>query len=151
MIIQIDSREKERAIKKIVKYFEDNGIKYIESKLYAGDYIDIENPFLIIDRKQNIREIATNSTTEQARLNEEMEKVKYIGGHMIFLIEQDSIDGEPIESLDDIMLWSPKKGQGSVSGMRVYRELSKWTYKYPVSFAFCNKNQRSAKRYQKRK
>ena len=34
----IDSREKEKAIQKIKKYFDDNNINYITSKLYCGDY-----------------------------------------------------------------------------------------------------------------
>ena len=139
MIIQVDSREKARAIEKILREFDKQGIKYISSKLYAGDYIDMEHPLLIIDRKQNIREIASNVTSEHQRFKAELEKVKEIGARMIILIEEDTIDGKPIESLEDIILWEPKPGQGTVSGMRVYKILANWVRVYPLEVQFCNK------------
>ena len=46
MDIQIDSREKARAIRKIVKTFDESGVKY-----FVGDYMSLDNPRLIIDRK----------------------------------------------------------------------------------------------------
>ena len=139
MIIQIDSREKARATEKILREFDKQGVKHISSKLYAGDYIDMERPLLIIDRKQNIREIASNVTSEHKRFKAELEKVKEIGAKMIILIEQDTIDGKPIESLEDIMLWEPKPGQGTVSGMRVYKILANWIRVYPLEVQFCNR------------
>lgn len=57
MIIQIDSREKARAIKKIVEEFERWGISHPVSKLMVGDYMNYDNPRLIIDRKQNLSEL----------------------------------------------------------------------------------------------
>ena len=51
MIIQIDSREKARAIKKIVEAFDQCGINHPVSKLMVGDYMNYDNPRLIIDRK----------------------------------------------------------------------------------------------------
>ena len=139
MIIQIDSREKARAIEKILREFDKQGVKHISSKLYAGDYVDMEHPLLIIDRKQNIREIASNVTSEHKRFKAELEKVKEIGAKMIILIEEDTIDGKPIESLEDIMLWEPKPGQGTVSGMRVYKILANWVRVYPLEVQFCNR------------
>ena len=53
MDIQIDSREKARAIKKIIKIFDENGIKHFSSKLLVGDYMSLDNPRLIIDRKES--------------------------------------------------------------------------------------------------
>lgn len=141
MIIQVDSREHARAIEKILREFDKQGIKYISSKLYAGDYIDMEHPLLIIDRKQNIREIASNVTSDQTRFKAELERLNEIGAHMIILIEEDKIDGKPIESLEDLMLWEPKKGQGTVSGMRVYKILANWVRKYPLEVQFCSKRQ----------
>ena len=58
---------------------------------------------------------------------------------MIILIEEDTIDGKPIESLEDIMLWEPKPGQGTVSGMRVYKILANWVRVYPLEVQFCNR------------
>ena len=60
LIIQIDSREKARAIKKIVEAFDQCGINHPVSKLMVGDYMNYDNPRLIIDRKQNLSELCNN-------------------------------------------------------------------------------------------
>ena len=57
MIIQIDSREKARAITKIVAEFDRQNITHPVSKLMVGDYMNYDNPRLIIDRKQNLSEL----------------------------------------------------------------------------------------------
>ena len=56
MQIQIDTREKARAITKILAEFERQGVRHYSSKLYVGDYMSLDNPRLIIDRKQNLQE-----------------------------------------------------------------------------------------------
>ena len=43
MDIQIDSREKARAIQKIIKTLDDNGVKHFSSKLLVGDYMSLDN------------------------------------------------------------------------------------------------------------
>lgn len=50
MDIQIDSREKSRAIRKIIRTFDEQGVKHFSSKLLVGDYMSLDNPRLIIDR-----------------------------------------------------------------------------------------------------
>ena len=67
MTIQIDSREKARAIKKILAAFDKAGIDYFVSKLYVGDYQSYDNPYLIIDRKQNLTELCSNVTQGHER------------------------------------------------------------------------------------
>ena len=44
MVIQIDSREKARAITKIVETFDQHRIKHPVSKLMVGDYMNYDNP-----------------------------------------------------------------------------------------------------------
>lgn len=140
MIIQIDSREKARAIGGIIKEFDRQGIQHFESKLYMGDYIDWENnPRYIIDRKQNIREIATNCTTEQRRLEAEMDKLNDLGARMTFLITQNKIGDKKIECLEDLILWQAPKGRGTVNGETVYRKLRRWLRIYPIDIQFCSK------------
>lgn len=56
MDIQIDSREKSRAIRKIIRTFDEQGVKHFSSKLLVGDYMSLDNPRLIIDRKRGIGE-----------------------------------------------------------------------------------------------
>lgn len=139
MVIQIDTREHARAIAKIKSEFEKRGIKYIVSKMYAGDYMSFDNPRYIIDRKQNIREIATNCTTEQARLEREMQKLIDTGSRMTFLITENRISNKKIESLEDLILWEPAQGRGTVRGETIYRKLKRWERIYPIDFEFCSK------------
>ena len=54
MVIQIDSREKARAIRKIVAEFDRQGIIHPVSKLMVGDYMNYDNPRLVVDRKRNL-------------------------------------------------------------------------------------------------
>ena len=136
MQIQIDSREKSRAIKKIVAEFDRQDVRYFVSKLYVGDYINMERPLVIIDRKQNIAEIAQNATSDHKRMKRELERLDEMGAKMYFLIEQDTIDGKPITCLEDVMLWEPK--YGAIIG-RVYRILRAWQYKHNIEYVFCNK------------
>ena len=72
MIIQIDSREKARAIKKIVEEFDKQGITHPVSKLMVGDYMNYDNPRLIIDRKQNLTELCSNVCSDHARFRREL-------------------------------------------------------------------------------
>ena len=60
MIIQIDTREKARAIEQIKAEFARQGVETITSKLWVGDYARIDNLTTVIDRKQNLNELAGN-------------------------------------------------------------------------------------------
>lgn len=137
MQIQIDTREKARAIRKIVDEFDRQGVRYISSKMYVGDYCDLERPLVIIDRKQNIAEIAQNATSGHDRFKRELIRLDEMGAKMYILIEQDKIDGKKIESIEDIMLWEPQYSQ--VMGMRIYRILDVWQHKHNIEYVFCSK------------
>ena len=139
MIIACDTREKARAIDGIIKEFDNQGIKHISTKLYAADYMSWDNPRYLIDRKQNIRELATNCTTEQKRLERELDKLIELDAHMTFLITQDRIGNKRIKSLEDLILWQPPKGHGTVNGETVFRKLRRWERMYPIDFQFCSK------------
>ena len=137
MTIQIDTREHTRAIEKIVAEFEQQKVNYVYSKMYVGDYCDLANPLLIIDRKHDIAEIAANATSGHARLKRELKRLDDIDGRMIFLIEQDTIAGKPIESLEDIILWKPKFG--TIMGPQIFKVLDAWRYKHSIDYAFCKR------------
>ena len=99
----IDSREKEKAIQKIKKYFDDNNIKYITSKLYCGDYQLLSNGKIVVDRKQNLAEIMQNVT--QKRFRDELIRAKKAGIHLIILIEH----SQDITCIDDITKWKNQR------------------------------------------
>lgn len=137
MIIQIDTREKDRAIKKIIAEFDRQGIKYISSKMFVGDYCDLSNPLVIIDRKQNIAELAQNATSQHDRFKRELLRLDEIGGKMYILVEQEKIDGVKIQSLEDVMMWKPRFGK--IIGLQIYRILSAWRHKHNIEYVFCSK------------
>lgn len=137
MFIFIDSREKPRAIQKTILEFERQGIRYVTNKLYIGDYQNPANPFLVVERKANIAEIAQNAISGHARFKRELERLDDVGGKMYILIEQDKIDGKPVTCLEDIILWAPKFSE--VMGDRIYRILKSWQNKHNVEYVFCAK------------
>jgi uncharacterized FlaG/YvyC family protein len=139
MVIQIDTREKERAIKKIVKTFDDfleNGIKYFSFALPFGDYANFHNKKVIIDRKQNLGELAGNICgPDHARFSKELSEAKEYGVHMIILIEDDRID-----TFEDVKKW--KSPHTKVKGETLYKAMKTMESeidKYDVEFRFCKK------------
>ena len=57
MQIQLDSREKARAIKKIIATFDKKDVKYFTSKCYVGDYVSLDNPRMHRPQTELIRTI----------------------------------------------------------------------------------------------
>jgi len=141
--ILVDTREKPKAIEKILDYFGTHGIEYERSKLLFGDYMEYSNPNLVIDRKQNIAELAKNCTVEHERFRRELERVKRTGSHMVILVEQnrykDRDEWIQVTKPVDLICWSSPHTM--VRGEKVYRVLASWTAKYPISVVFCDKRQ----------
>lgn len=137
----IDSREKPKAITGILDYFERNGIEYEVSKLLFGDYCDYSRPNLVIDRKQNIAELAKNCTREHERFRRELERVKRTGSRLVILVEQnrykDRDEWIRVEKLTDLICWSSPHTM--VRGEKIYRVLASWCAKYPLRVEFCDK------------
>lgn len=153
MDIQIDSREKARAIRKIVKYFDDNGIKHFSSKLLVGDYMSLDNPRLIIDRKQNLQELCSNVCQQHERFKRELLKAMDAGIQLVILVEH----GTDIRTLEDVYFWkNPRKHEvrwkwedgkrvkyvvsaRAVDGNQLYKSLCTIRDRYGVRFEFCEK------------
>lgn len=139
--IIVDSREKPKAIERTLQYFSDHGIEYEVSKLLFGDYMDWNRPRVVIDRKQNIAELAKNCTIEHERFRREMEKAKKAGATLVVLVEQnrykDRGEWVEVDSIEDLLRWSSPHTM--VRGEKVYRVLASWTAKYPLRVVFCDK------------
>ena len=142
-MILVDTREKPKAIGKILEYFEANGIEYDSSKLYIGDYIRYDNPSVVVDRKQNIAELAKNCTSDHERFKRELERVKKAGARLILLVEQDRYKDRDewihVRDISDLMCWT--NPYTTITGEKVYRVLASWTAKYPLSVQFCDKRE----------
>jgi hypothetical protein len=138
MTIQIDTREKARAIQKIRECFDSNGIKTIDSKLFVGDYMNYDNPRLIIDRKQNLQELCGNVCQQHKRFTAELQRANNAGIKLIVLCEH----GGGVKCLDDVKNWKNPRLKDSplaVSGERLYKIISTMATHYNVGFEFCDK------------
>ena len=138
MEIQIDTREKQRAIVKILQEFDRRGIKHISSKLYVGDYMNFDNPKLIVDRKQNLQELCSNVCQQHDRFISEIKKANDIGIKIVFLIEH----GGSVRCLQDVANWKNPRLKDSplaVSGERLHKIMSTLKSYYNVDFEFCDK------------
>lgn len=153
MDIQIDSREKAKAIKKIIKTFDEEGVKHFSSKLLVGDYMSLDNPRLIIDRKQNLQELCGNVCQQHERFRRELIKSMEAGIQLVILVEH----GTDIQCLEDVYFWqNPRKHEvrwknvngkkekyvvsaKAVDGKQLYKSLCTIRDRYNVRFEFCEK------------
>ena len=144
MIIEVDTREKPRAIGGILATFDKAGITHISTKLYVGDYRNIEKPTFLIDRKHNIAELASNATHGHDRFKRELLRLDGISGKMVVLVEQNrykDVSGRivTVREIADLMGW--KNPHGTLNGLTVFRVLSAWEHKHNVRFEFCNRSE----------
>ncbi|MFI3171415.1 MAG: ERCC4 domain-containing protein [Eubacteriales bacterium] len=153
MDIQIDSREKARAIQKIVATFEDKNVNYFVSKLLVGDYMNLDNPRIIIDRKQNLQELCGNVCQQHERFKKELIRANQAGIQLIFLVEH----SVSIKSIEDVQEWkNPRKHKTiwktidgrkvpttvsakAVDGEQLYKSLCTIRDRYGARFEFCQK------------
>lgn len=140
MIVQVDSREKPKAIKGILQTFKEHGIDVIESKLFVGDYMNFDNPRFVIDRKQNLTEVCQNVCQDHDRFRRELIRAQEHGIKVVILVEH----GQGVESLPDVAFWqNPRIRQSpkAVNGERLYKILLTIQKKYDCRFEFCDKSE----------
>ncbi|MBR1853404.1 MAG: ERCC4 domain-containing protein [Lachnospiraceae bacterium] len=149
MVIQIDSREKARAVRNIVAEFDRAGINHPVSKLMVGDYMNYDNPRLVVDRKQNLTELCCNVCQDHERFRNEIVRANENGIKLVFLVEH----GDGIECLEDVIFWeNPRRKKRrcidghwqtvetkATTGETLYNILTTIRQKYGVEFVFCRK------------
>lgn len=142
-LLLIDTREKPKAIQGIIKTVDEARIPHASTKLLFGDYMDYNRPSIVIDRKQNIAELAKNCTWEHDRFRAELERAKAANARLIILVEQNRYKDRDkwihVESIEDIMLWSSP--HTTIRGEKVFRVLRSWMSKYDIDVQFCDKRQ----------
>ena len=140
-LLLVDTREKPKAIENILATFETEGVPVARSKLLFGDYADYNRPGVVIDRKQNIAELAKNVTVERARFIAELERAKAANAKLVILVEQNRYKDRDkwisVKDISDLMLWS--NPHTKIRGEKVFRVLSELIYKYNISVIFCDK------------
>ena len=155
MTIQVDSREKARAITKILAEFERQQVKHYISKLYIGDYMSLDNPRVIVDRKQNLSELCGNVCQQHERFRKELIRAQENGIKLIILCE----NGKGIETLNDLVFWENPRSKKRVKKNGVWttvetkamkgdvlmKILTTLECKYGCKFLFCSKEQTGRK------
>lgn len=144
MVIIVDTREKPRAIVRILAEFEKQGVTVIRRALNFADYFNPDAPGRIIDRKQNLLEVAGNVVQQRARFLREVERCNRAGCHMIVLIEH----SPQIRTLEDVIRWKNPRLKVSplaVSGERLFRIMKAMEIRYGIEWQFCGKAQTGKK------
>lgn len=116
----------------------------IRSKLYVGDYQRIDNCLLVVDRKQNLAEIAGNLTQQHERFRAELERAKKAGIRVVVLCEH----GGQIRSVDDVAEWKNprlRESPGALTGERMAKIMRTMSERYGVEWRFCDKRQTGKK------
>lgn len=158
MTIQCDTREHDSEWKRIKSQFDRLGVDYIRSKLWVGDYMNMDNPRLVIDRKKDLLELCGNVTQQHERFVKELTRAKDKEIKIIILCEH----GEGIERLADVYFWhNPRldlmewvmedgrpakapKYPKATKGESLYKSLCTIRDKYAVDIQFCEKDKTGA-------
>lgn len=144
MIVQIDTREKEKAIEKIQKTFEEKGIKTVSSKMYVGDYQNLQNGSVVVDRKQNLSEICSNVCQQHERFKAELIRAQEAGIKIFILCEH----GKDIKTIEDVKNWiNPrlKTSPKALTGEKLYKIMKTQEAKYGITYLFCDKEETGEK------
>lgn len=103
-MVIVDSREKKNS--HILKYFITHDIDYIVQKMDVADYQIQGKDNLVIDKKQNLDELARNLTnrSDHARFWKEVRRAKARGIKLIILCEH----GGQIKDIKSVANWKSK-------------------------------------------
>lgn len=138
MTIIVDTREHPRAIVRILHDFDRMGVEVVRRKLNFADYLNPANPAVVIDRKQNLNEVAKNVIQERARWLREVERCQRAGCRLVVLIEHSN----RIKCLEDVIEWKNPRLRVSplaVSGERLFRIMKAMGIRYGIEWLFCDK------------
>ena len=135
LVIQIDTREQK--YDHVVKYLDSQGIKHVRSKCVVGDYVNLENPMVVIDRKKDLQEVAGNVCQQHERFIRECELAKELGYRMIVLVEEPNM-----KNLVDVCSWynwRKKTNPRAVNGKTLYKIMKTIQDKYGIEWEFTTK------------
>ena len=135
-VIQVDSREKSN--QHITDYFTKKKIDYLISKLPFGDYMNWDNPRLVIESKHSILELVNSIGTDFKRFKKELKEATRYGVHIIILIEEDGYF-----DFEDLKCWCnpyKKKNPRAMTGETLYKILQSHMQYYNVEVQFTTKN-----------
>lgn len=158
MQIQIDTREHKKELARIEGQLKALGVSYFKSKLYVGDYMSLDNPRLVIDRKKDLLELCGNVCQQHERFRSELIRAMEQGIKIIVLCEH----GSDIKDLEDVYFWQNPRSKpsqwimrnghpvkvpvngGGIQGEQLYKSLCTIRDRYNVTFVFCEKENTGA-------
>lgn len=130
-MIIIDSREKKYG--HIEKYFIDNDIPYEIRKLDTGDYLNTDNPSVVVDRKANLQEICNNLSRGKENYSRFVKECRRaFEGHIRFIV---LIEGTNYKDVKQIKDWQSKYSKHD--GRWLSNEMFRLTMAYKVEWRFC--------------
>ncbi len=135
MVIQVDTREQK--YDHVTNYLDSQGIKWVKSKCVVGDYVNLENPMVVVDRKKDLQEVAGNVCQQHDRFVRELELAKELGFKLIILVEDPSIT-----TLSNVCSWynfRRRKNPKAISGRTLYKIMKTIQDKYGIEWEFCKK------------
>lgn len=138
MRVVVDTREKPRAIVRILQTFEAEGVEVVRRAMPFGDYCDPDRPGIVIDRKQNLLEVAGNLVQDRVRFLREVERANRAEWRLIVLVEHSN----RIRQLEDVIGWNNPRLKVSplaVDGPRLFRIMHAMGNRYGFEWAFCDK------------
>jgi len=148
MIICCDTREQKDA--HVTNWFDQNGIKWIRSKLYVGDYTLLHDQSTCVDRKKDMQEIYGNLIQQHIRFREELIRAREADIQLIVLIEDPHI-----KDIDMVYLWqNPRyfqwvakgsKGRPPASSSNIMGIMKRMSEVYGVRWEFARHDQIGAK------
>lgn len=101
MVIQQDTRQKKQHHIRKEKWFEDHGIKVINSKLLVGDYMIPSDGSVSVDTKKDIGELYGNLIQQHKRFRAECDLADELGIQLYIVVENEI----GIKKIDDIINW----------------------------------------------
>ena len=146
MIIQQDTRQKQKHHLNKEQWFERHGIKVVNSKCIVGDYIIPSDGSISVDTKKDISELYQNLIQSHTRFSAECALADELGIKLYILVENE--DG--IKTKDDILkwknpqyfVWLKKQRQGikckpPASNLTLKKIMASMEKKYGCTFLFC--------------
>lgn len=147
MIIQQDTRQKQKHHLNKEKWFENHGIKIVNSKCIVGDYIIPSDGSISVDTKKDIGELYSNLIQQHDRFVRELSLAQELGIKLYILVENE--DG--IKDIQGIInwknpqyfVWLKKQRQGikcrrPVPNQQLLKMMATIQKKYGCEFVFCS-------------
>jgi hypothetical protein len=104
----------------------------------VGDYVNLENPMVVVDRKKDLHEVAGNVTKDHDRFVREVELAKDLGYRLIVLVEEPSIT-----TLTNVCPWynfRRRTNPRAIDGKTLYKIMKTMSDKYGFEWHFCKKS-----------